>query len=150
MTALGLTLSVAESCTGGLIAHRITEIPGASAFFQLGVVAYSDSSKVKLLGVREATLRKSGAVSEAVAGEMAVGASRAGNSVCSIGITGIAGPAGGTPEKPVGTVFIAFYWSGKGVPRVQRVQLHGDRSTIQEEAATHAVCTFLSFIDSLK
>jgi len=102
------TLALAESCTGGFIANGITNVPGASKVFLGGIVAYSNGAKEKFLGVRPETLEKSGAVSEAVAKEMAEGAREKFGSDFAIAVTGIAGPDGGTPEKPVGTVFIAL------------------------------------------
>jgi len=102
------TLVLAESCTGGFIANGITNVPGASKVFLGGIVAYSNGAKEKFLGVRPQTLEKSGAVSEAVAKEMAEGAREKFGSDFAIAVTGIAGPDGGTPEKPVGTVFIAL------------------------------------------
>jgi nicotinamide-nucleotide amidase len=100
----GLTLGLAESCTGGLVGHRLTEVPGSSAWLRGGVVAYADDAKQRVLGVREETLRMHGAVSEETAGEMAEGARRTFGSDIGVAVTGIAGPTGGTPEKPVGTV----------------------------------------------
>jgi nicotinamide-nucleotide amidase len=102
------TLALAESCTGGLIANRITNVPGASKIFPGGIVAYSNEAKQKFLGVRSETLKKSGAVSEAVAREMADGARKKFGADFVIAVTGIAGPGGGTKGKPVGTVFIAL------------------------------------------
>jgi nicotinamide-nucleotide amidase len=101
------TLALAESCTGGFIAHRITNVPGASEIFLGGVVAYSNGVKEKFLGVRPETLRRHGAVSEAVAREMAEGALKKFGADFAIAVTGIAGPSGGTKDKPVGTVFIS-------------------------------------------
>ena len=102
-----LTVATAESCTGGLIAKLMTDVSGASAVFECGIAAYSNASKVSVLGVKPETIEKFGAVSPETASEMADGARR----VCSVDIavasTGIAGPAGGTPEKPVGTICIA-------------------------------------------
>lgn len=102
------TLALAESCTGGLIANRITNISGASEIFLGGVVSYANSAKEKFLGVKPETLKKFGAVSEEVAREMALGAREKFGSDFAISVTGIAGPNGGSPEKPVGTVFIAL------------------------------------------
>jgi nicotinamide-nucleotide amidase len=102
------TLALAESCTGGFIAHQITNVPGASEIFLGGIVAYSNEVKQKFLGVRSTTLKKHGAVSENVAREMAEGARKKFGADFAIAVTGIAGPGGGTPEKPVGTVFIAL------------------------------------------
>jgi nicotinamide-nucleotide amidase len=108
----GLTLAVAESCTGGLIGHRITDVAGSSAYFLLGIVAYSNQAKQALLGVREETLVAHGAVSVETAEEMAEGVRRAGGADIGVATTGIAGPGGGTEEKPVGTVCIGLAWEG--------------------------------------
>jgi len=102
------TLALAESCTGGFIANQITNVPGASKVFPGGMVAYSNAVKQKFLGVRARTLARHGAVSEAVAGEMAAGARKKFGADFAIAVTGIAGPGGGTKSKPVGTVFIAL------------------------------------------
>ena len=103
-----LTLALAESCTGGFIANRITNVPGASRVFLGGVVAYSNEVKRRFLGVRAKTLARRGAVSEAVAREMAEGARKKFGADFAMAVTGIAGPGGGTKSKPVGTVFIAL------------------------------------------
>lgn len=102
------TLALAESCTGGAIADRMTNVPGASKVFLGGIVAYGNEVKQKFLGVRAETLKEHGAVSEAVAREMAEGARKKFGADFAIAVTGIAGPSGGTKDKPVGTVFIAL------------------------------------------
>ena len=103
----GLTLATAESCTAGNIAAVITAIPGSSHFYKGGIVAYSDEVKINLLGVNPETLEKQGAVSEETVIEMVKGAMKSMNSDCAVATSGIAGPTGGTPDKPVGTVWIA-------------------------------------------
>ena len=103
----GLTLATAESCTAGNIAAIITAIPGSSHFYKGGIIAYSDEVKINLLGVNPETLESQGAVSEETVIEMAKGAMKSMNSDCAIATSGIAGPTGGTPDKPVGTVWIA-------------------------------------------
>jgi nicotinamide-nucleotide amidase len=106
----GFTLAVAESCTGGLIGSRITDVPGSSEYFLLGVVSYANEAKQQLLGVHAETLAAPGAVSVETAEEMAEGVRRLAGSDLALATTRIAGPGGGTPEKPVGTVCIALSW----------------------------------------
>jgi nicotinamide-nucleotide amidase len=133
-----LTLAVAESCTGGLIGHRLTNVPGSSACFLGGVVAYHDRAKVDILGVDEDMLSREGAVSEAVAAAMARGVRRLLDADLGVGVTGIAGPSGGTPEKPVGTVFIALAdRSGETVAR--RYRWEGDREENKARSAEAAL-----------
>ena len=108
----GLTLALAESCTGGLIGHRITEVPGSSEYFLVGVVSYSNDAKERLLGVRPETLRDFGAVSTQAAEEMAAGVRRLSGADLGLSTTGIAGPGGGSPDKPVGTVCVGLAWEG--------------------------------------
>jgi nicotinamide-nucleotide amidase len=131
------TLSVAESCTGGYIAHRLTNVPGASAIFSNGLVTYSNEAKQRFLGVRSETLEQHGAVSEAVAREMAEGARRASRTDYAIAVTGIAGPGGGTPGKPVGTVFIAL--ASTGETRVLRRFNPGERLAFKETTTRQAL-----------
>jgi nicotinamide-nucleotide amidase len=131
------TLALAESCTGGNIAHHLTNVPGASAVLLGGVVSYANSAKEKLIGVRAETLRQFGAVSEAVAREMVLGVRERFGSDHAIAVTGIAGPGGGTPEKPVGTVFIALA-SAAGV-EVKKLLNPWDRTTFKEVTATQAL-----------
>jgi nicotinamide-nucleotide amidase len=128
----GFTIAVGESCTGGLLGARLTAIPGSSDVFHGGVIAYDNGAKTKLLGVSDVTLSGNGAVSEAVAREMAEGCARVLGTGIGIGITGIAGPGGGTPEKPVGTVWIGV--AGLGETRsLGRVYI-GDREEIRLRA----------------
>jgi nicotinamide-nucleotide amidase len=129
LSAKGLTLAVAESCTGGLVGHRLTEVPGSSTWFRGGVVAYADDLKHQVLGVRDETLRAQGAVSEETAGEMADGVRRLLGADFGVGITGIAGPTGGMPEKPVGTVCFGLARSGGTV--THRYPLWGTRDWVK-------------------
>jgi nicotinamide-nucleotide amidase len=131
------TLALAESCTGGTIADQITAVPGASEIFLGGVVSYANSAKEILLGVKAETMAEHGAVSEAVAREMAAGARAKFQADLAIAVTGIAGPGGGTPEKPVGTVFIALA-SAQGV-QVQRFLNAWDRATFKQVTAIQAL-----------
>jgi nicotinamide-nucleotide amidase len=131
------TLVLAESCTGGLIANRITDVPGASEVFLGGVMSYANSAKETFLSVHAETLRQDGAVSEAVAREMAVGAREKLGADFAVAVTGIAGPSGGTPEKPVGTVFIALATvDGVAVKKFLNVW---DRATFKQVTATQAL-----------
>jgi nicotinamide-nucleotide amidase len=133
----GWTLALGESCTGGLIAHRITDVPGSSNYFLGGVMAYSNPVKERLLGVNSETLRAVGAVSEETAREMARGASQAVSSDVGLSVTCIAGPGGGTEEKPVGLTFI-----GASTPEGEWVERHvfqGDRQSIKGSASDAAL-----------
>ncbi|OFV87680.1 MAG: competence/damage-inducible protein A [Acidobacteria bacterium RBG_16_68_9] len=125
----GATVAVGESCTGGLIGHRLTNVPGSSAYLVGGVVAYSNAVKVAVLGVSAETLERHGAVSTEVAAEMAAGARRLTGATLGLATTGIAGPEGGTPEKPVGTVCIAL--AAAAQTYTQRYQLWGTREWIK-------------------
>ena len=133
----GLFLAVAESCTGGLLAKRITDRPGSSAYFRGGVIAYADGIKSEILGVDESVLEAEGAVSEAAAVGMAQGVAERLGADVGIGVTGIAGPEGGTEEKPVGTVWCGVTYRGRGVA-AHRI-FPGDREAIRERAAQAAL-----------
>ncbi|WP_457679823.1 CinA family protein [Thermovibrio sp.] len=113
LTKKGLTLSTAESCTGGLVAARVVNAPGSSEYFMGGVVAYDNKVKMKVLGVKTETLLKFGAVSEETAREMVLGVKELLQTDCAVSTTGIAGPTGGTPQKPVGLVYIGVSVKGR-------------------------------------
>jgi nicotinamide-nucleotide amidase len=132
-----LTLAIAESCTGGLLSARLTEVPGASAFLERAFVTYSNRAKIEEVGVDPALVAREGAVSGEVAAAMAAGARRVAGTDVGIGITGIAGPDGGTPEKPVGLVFIAV--DGAAGTRVRRAQFPGDRERVRAQATQVAL-----------
>jgi nicotinamide-nucleotide amidase len=133
----GLRLALAESCTGGLLGHIITNVPGSSNWFTGGVVAYSNEVKKRLLGVASETLKRYGAVSKQTASEMAAGVMKRLKTDVGLAVTGIAGQEGGTEKKPVGTVFIALA-SGKKV-YTKRLLLSGTRKSIKKQAAVAAL-----------
>jgi len=137
LTSGSHTLAVAESCTGGLMAKRITDLPGSSTYFRGGVIAYADHVKLELLGVEEAVLVESGAVSEAVVAGMARGVADLLKADVGVGITGVAGPGGGTPDKPVGTVWIAV--AVQGSVRTSHRVFPGDREAVRERASQAAL-----------
>ena len=131
-------LTTAESCTGGGIAEAITRVPGSSAWFDRGFITYSYPAKIDVLGVKKATLDRVGAVSQAVAIEMAEGALTHSAADVALAVTGIAGPDGGTPEKPVGTVW--FAWAFKNKPTIsERCVFLGDREAVRNQTIVHAL-----------
>lgn len=132
-----LHVTTAESCTGGLIAGTLVNVSGISSWFGEGYVTYSNEAKQKLLGVSHETLETYGAVSEQTASEMAVGAANAANAEVSIAVTGIAGPDGGTAEKPVGLVYMGCFC--KGSLRVERHVFQGDRSSVRSQSVQAAL-----------
>ena len=132
------TLAIAESCTGGWIAKVATDIPGSSAWFDRGFVTYSNAAKAELLGVRESTIVTQGAVSAEVVAEMARGALERSRADLVLAVSGIAGPDGGTPEKPVGTVFMA--WAQRnGALHADRRQFEGNRDAVRLQAVAAAL-----------
>lgn len=138
LLARGQSVVTAESCTGGWIAKTLTDIPGSSTWFECGVVAYSYEAKEALLGVQPQTLERSGAVSQEAAMEMVSGAlARFGASVA-IAVTGVAGPSGGTPDKPVGTVWIAWKRRG-GYARAELFHFSGDREAVRRQTVGAAL-----------
>ena len=137
LLARGETLGTAESCTGGLIAALITSLPGSSAWFKGGITAYANEIKTALLGVPEDVLATHGAVSEATALAMAQGAIKNLRVSHSLAVTGIAGPDGGSPDKPVGTVWLAWCVAGQATAR--RFLFTGDRAAVRDQAAQAAL-----------
>jgi nicotinamide-nucleotide amidase len=137
MQALGFQLASAESCTGGWLAKTATDLAGSSAWFERGFVTYSNESKEELLGVRHETLTSFGAVSEATVREMAAGALTHSRAQVSLAITGIAGPGGATPGKPVGLVWFAWARQGQG-PVARQVRFDGDRDAVRRQAVALA------------
>jgi nicotinamide-nucleotide amidase len=133
----GLTIAVAESCSGGLLASRLTDVPGSSDYVESGVVCYSNRSKVEWLGVSEAVIAEHGAVSEPVARAMAAGVRGRANAGVGVGITGIAGPGGGTIEKPVGTVAVAVALDG--AEQVRTFQFFGGRDLVKFQSTQAAL-----------
>ena len=133
----GITISTAESCTGGLLAGRLINYPGISSVFMEGAVTYSNESKMKRLGVKESTLEKYGAVSKETALEMAEGIAKASNTDIGLSTTGIAGPDGGTDEKPVGLVFVGLYINGNTY--VKKLHLTGDRENIRNRTVIYSL-----------
>jgi len=131
------TVAIAESCTGGLLSSRITDISGSSRYFMMGVVAYSNRAKEKLLGVSAGSIKIYGAVSKEVALEMAKGVRRLAKTDIGLGVTGIAGPTGGTKSKPVGLVYIALVTNKKKI--VKEFRFKGSRQNIKLQASQAAL-----------
>ena len=140
-----LTVSTAESCTGGMIASNITDVSGASSYFGMGVVTYSNEAKMKLIGVSCDTLESYGAVSKETAREMAEGIRKLSGSDISISVTGIAGPAGGTKDKPVGLVYIAI--SGEYGTAVTKNIFGKSRAEVRKSTAEKAISLACDYIE---
>ncbi len=143
----GLQLAVAESCTGGLVSHRITNVPGSSEYFLGGVTAYAYEAKVRLLSVSWDTLNTYGAVSRETVLEMAHGVRLALGAGIAMSVSGIAGPGGGTPEKPVGTTWIGL--STPDYEQAWRFVWPGDRLTIKEQSAEMTLRLLVEYLSSL-
>ena len=144
LQARGLLLATAESCTGGGVAQAVTDIPGSSAWFERGFVTYSNGAKSGMLGVPAELIAAHGAVSEEVAAAMAQGTLAHSEAQVAVSTTGIAGPTGGVPGKPVGTV--CFGWAMDGRVQTQRLVFAGDRQAVREQAVAHALRELLRFI----
>jgi PncC family amidohydrolase len=139
------TLGLAESCTGGLLASRITDVPGSSAYFMAGLVTYSNRAKTKFLSVPDKIIVQHGAVSNVVAERMAKGARAAAEVDIGLSITGIAGPAGGSPEKPVGTVFVALATAKKTF--VRKFLFSGNRREVRKRSSEEALTMLLDYLE---
>jgi nicotinamide-nucleotide amidase len=147
LQAHGLTLVTAESCTGGGVAQAITRISGSSAWFDRGFVTYSNESKEEMLGVSPDTLEQHGAVSEQTVREMAEGALQYSRAKVALSVSGVAGPTGGTPEKPVGMVW--FAWATKGQVQAACHQLAGDRDAVRVKSVEIALQGTLNILNSI-
>lgn len=147
LLARGEWLTAAESCTGGWLAQSVTAIAGSSGWFERGFVTYSNAAKVEMLGVPEATLERHGAVSEATARAMALGALAHSHADWAVAITGIAGPGGGSPEKPVGTVCFAWARQGGGC-LAQTCHWSGERTAVREQSVRHALRVLLDHLET--
>lgn len=145
LSAAGWRLALAESCTGGWIAKVVTDVAGSSGWFDCGIVSYSNTAKAELLGVPTALLRKYGAVSEPVARAMAKGALVRTGADVAVAVSGIAGPGGGSPEKPVGTV--CFGWGRRGSAiMTDTVVFAGDREAVRRQTVAHALQELLKML----
>jgi len=144
----GLMLVTAESCTGGGVAHAITDVAGSSAWFERGFVTYSNLSKQQMLGVTEATLKQHGAVSEATVREMVAGALSNSAAQVALAVSGIAGPDGGIADKPVGTVWLAWGMKG-GETQAQRHYIAGDRAEVRAKAVIIALQGVINILNKL-
>lgn len=144
LSSRGLMCATAESCTGGLIGAMLTAVSGSSAWFAGGVISYSNSVKMGLLGVRGQDIESVGAVSEPVVRSMALGACRATGADAACAVSGVAGPGGGSPEKPVGTVWIG--WSLHGETRARKYLFSGDRDEVRAQTAREAVKGLLDWV----
>jgi nicotinamide-nucleotide amidase len=145
LQAKGLLLATAESCTGGGVSQAITEIAGSSEWFDCGLIAYSNASKTELLDVPAAVIAQFGTVSEEVAGAMAEGALANSNAHITLATTGIAGPGGAVPGKPVGTV--CFAWAREHHVFTERLVFSGDRKSVREQTVIHSLQGLLRFLE---
>jgi PncC family amidohydrolase len=141
----GQRMAVAESCTGGLIGHRITSIPGSSTYYMGSITAYAYEAKVRLLNVKWETLEENGAVSDETVSEMALGVRRALAADIGVSVSGIAGPTGGTLEKPVGLIYVGFS-SAKGIWTTHKI-FKGNRKKVKEQAADYALTFLLEHLE---
>ena len=141
----GWMMATAESCTGGMIAAACTDLPGSSQWFERGFVSYSNAAKTELLGVPAALIAQHGAVSEPVARAMAAGAAEHARVQASVAVTGVAGPDGGSADKPVGTVW--FGWCVQGQVQSACVRFAGDRAAVRQQTRDHALQQLLALVE---
>ena len=147
LLAQGWMLATAESCTGGLIAAACTELAGSSNWFERGFVSYSNAAKVNMLGVDTALIAQHGAVSAPVARAMAQGAVQHANAVVALAVTGVAGPGGGSADKPVGTVW--FAWATPGGLQSEVQHFAGDRAAVRQATVRHSLSGLLALLPAL-
>ena len=145
LAANGQVLAIAESCTGGWVAQAVTAIAGSSDWFDRGFVTYSNAAKQEMLGVRADTLARHGAVSEHTAREMAQGALARSKATVTLAVTGVAGPGGGSAEKPVGMV--CFAWASRQTTRTETIHFSGDRESVRRQSVIHALEGVLKGLD---
>ncbi|HET7298717.1 MAG TPA: CinA family protein [Burkholderiales bacterium] len=145
LAASGQVLAIAESCTGGWVAQAVTAIAGSSDWFDRGFVTYSNDAKQEMLGVRADTLARHGAVSEQTAREMAQGALARSKATVALAVTGVAGPGGGSMEKPVGMV--CFAWASRQTIRTETIHFSGDRESVRRQSVIHALEGVLKGLD---
>ena len=141
-----LRITTAESCTGGLLAAACTSVAGSSDWFERGFVTYSNEAKGEMLQVRESLVASFGAVSAEAAAAMSLGALAGSRADWSVAVTGIAGPGGATPGKPVGTVWLAIAHRGEREARVQRLQIDGDRAAVRGQTVAQALAALLAAV----
>ncbi len=146
LQARGQLLATAESCTGGLIAAACTDLAGSSLWFERGLVAYSNAAKTELLGVPAALIAEHGAVSEPVVRAMAAGALAHSRAQCAVAVTGVAGPGGGSPGKPVGTVWLG--WATATGVMAEKMQFAGDRQAVRKATVAHALARLLQLLQA--
>lgn len=149
LRAAGETLATAESCTGGWVAQSVTAIAGSSEWFERGFITYTNAAKQEMLGVSPATLERHGAVSEQTAGEMAAGALEHSHAGFALSITGVAGPAGGSRAKPVGTVCFGWARRADGAVRVETRHFDGDREAVRRQSVIHSLQGAIEWLDAV-
>lgn len=143
LTKRGWSVTCAESCTGGGIGYAITSISGSSSWFNSGFITYSNQAKVELVGVQQTTLDEFGAVSESVVAQMATGAAQNAQAEMAVAVSGVAGPGGGSPDKPVGTVCFGLYVQGEMI--TETLCFAGDRTQVRQQTVEQALALLLKY-----